>query len=195
MPFTNVMQEPARGMQPASTLAAIAAIGIMFACGGSTPSAQASPTPTPSPSPLTCTGSGTASANWPAPETRTNTSPAIVSATVNGDVLTLTFDQGTPAFEVHPESNAHFMMDPSGKEVDLSGASGATIVLRGFRGDMRNYTGPASIMSSGPHLFEVYALGDFEGVVTWGAGLSGAGCANVTALGSTLTFHFIAATP
>jgi hypothetical protein len=118
--------------------------------------------------------------------------PPIVSAVAAGDILTLTFDQDTPAFEVKTQAGMHFMQDPSGKPVDLAGTAGATIVLRGFRGDMRNYTGPVSIISSGPRLLQVYEIGDFEGVVTWAVGLSGAGCANVTAAGSILTFHFIA---
>jgi hypothetical protein len=106
--------------------------------------------------------------------------------------LTLTFDQGTPAFEVKPQAGSRFAQDPSGRPVDLAGAAGATILLRGFRGDMRNYAGPVSIISSGPLLMQVYELGDFEGVVTWGVGFGSAGCANVTAVGSNLTLHFIA---
>jgi hypothetical protein len=115
-----------------------------------------------------------------------------VSAVAAGDTLTLTFDQGTPEFEVKTQAGTHFMQDPSGKPVDLAGTAGATIVLRGFRGDMRNYTGPVSIISSGPRLLQAYEIGDFEGVVTWAVGLGSATCANVTAAGSTLTFHFIA---
>jgi hypothetical protein len=115
-----------------------------------------------------------------------------VSAVAAGDTFTLTFDQGTPAFEVKTQADTHFSQDPSGKPVDLAGSAGATIVLRGFRGDMRNYAGPVSIVSSGPRLLQTYEIGDFEGVVTWAIGLSGAGCANVTGAGSTLTFHFIA---
>ena len=190
----NVMQQPARRTRLASVPAVIVTVGLLAGCGGSTQQAQSSPTPSPSPSPLACTSAGPASANWPAPESRTSTSPPIVSAAASGDVITLTFDQGTPAFEVHPQNNSHFSKDPSGQPVDLSGTAGATIVLRGFRGDMSNYTGPLSITSGGPRLLQVYKLGDFEGVVTWGAGLSSAGCANVTASGSTLTFRFVAAT-
>lgn len=45
--------------------------------------------------------------------------------------------------------------------------------------------------SSGPLLLQVMQIGDFEGVVTWAAGLSRSSCASVTASGSTLTFRFI----
>lgn len=115
-----------------------------------------------------------------------------MSAVAAGDTFTLSFDQGTPAFEVKTQAGTHFSQDPSGKPVDLAGSAGATIVLRGFRGDMRNYAGPVSIVSSGPRLLQAYEIGDFEGVATWAVGLSGAGCASVTASGSNLAFHFIA---
>jgi hypothetical protein len=65
------------------------------------------------------------------------------------------------------------------------------IVLKGFRGDMNNYVGPASFTSQGPLLLQVKSLGGSEGQVSWGAGLSRPGCASVAANGSTLTFRFI----
>ena len=170
----------------------VAVVMLLAACGSSGGgNSQATPTPTPSSSPLACTTIGAASASWPGPDSRTSTTPPIVSAVAAGDTVTLMFDQGTPAFEIKNQTGTHFSQDPSGKPVDLAGSAGATIVLRGFRGDMRNYTGPVSIISSGPRLLQVYEIGDFEGVVTWAVGLSGAACANVTAAGSNLTFHFV----
>ncbi len=65
------------------------------------------------------------------------------------------------------------------------------IVLSGFRGDMPNYLGPKSGTSQGPLLRQVYEIGDYEGVVAWAAGAAKPACANVTASGSTLLFHFI----
>ncbi len=116
-----------------------------------------------------------------------------MSAIAAGDTLTLTFDQGTPEFEVKPQSTAHFIgTDGRGTPVDVAGSAGAEIILRGFRGDVGNYTGPTLIKSEGPLLLEVRAIGEFEGVVGWAAGLSMPGCANVTASGSTLTFRFTA---
>jgi hypothetical protein len=108
------------------------------------------------------------------------------------DTLTFTFQQGTPAFEVKLQASTHFLRDPSGLPVDLAGSAGATIVLRGFQGGVQNYTGLVSIVSGGPRLLQAYEIGDFEGVVTWAAGLSSPSCASVTAGASTLTFHFIA---
>ena len=63
--------------------------------------------------------------------------------------------------------------------------------MTGFRGDVSNYTGPKTLDSAGPILLQAASIGDFEGYVSWGAGLSKPGCANVTAGGSTLTFHFV----
>lgn len=173
---------------------ALAALVMSLAACGSTDGANSltTPTPTPSASPLACTTSGLASASWISADKRTSVTPAIVSAVAAGDILTLTFDQGTPAFEVKSQAGTHFMQDPSGKPVDLAGSAGATIVLRGFRGDIRNYAGPVSIISGGPRLLQIYEIGDFEGVVTWAVGLGGGSCANVTSAGSTLTFQFIA---
>jgi hypothetical protein len=171
------------------TLASLA--GILSGCG-STSTAQGSGSPTPSPTALSCTSSGRASTAWPAAQSRSTTTPPILSATLVGDTLTLVFDSGTPEFEVTPQSSAHFALQSGqGGSVDLAGSAGITIVLRGFRGDMRNYAGPVSITSPGPLALQVYETGDFEGVVAWGAGVSGSACANVTASGSTLTFRFI----
>lgn len=170
----------------------------MAACGGSnpgnaanSPSASASPSAaaSTSPSAAACTTSG-AAVNWPAPDTAP-ASPAITSVTASGDVLTMTFRQGTPQFELAQQPDTHFSKDPSGQPVTLAGNAGVKITLRGFRGDMQNYAGSTSINSSGGVLLQVMEIGDSEGVVTWAAGANGAACATVTASGSTLTFHFI----
>jgi len=111
--------------------------------------------------------------------------PPIVSATVSGDTLTLTFDQGTPAFAVTPQATAHFT-ETSGRggPVDLAGSAG-------FRGDMQNYTGSMDFTPGSAMLAEVREIGDYEGVIGWAAGLNAPGCANVTAGGSTLASKFI----
>lgn len=174
--------------------ACLGLMALLAACGGSsTATASPSPTPSPTPTPLACTLSGSASASWPQPSSRTATTPPIVSAAVSGDTLTLTFDQGTPAFEVTPQSSSHFT-ETSGRggPVDLTGSAGVLIVLRGFRGDMQNYTGPLDLKPNGHLLLEVREIGDFEGVIGWAAGLSAPGCAAVTSGGSTLTFQFVA---
>jgi hypothetical protein len=136
---------------------ALAALVMLLSACGSTNGANSlsTPTPTPSTSPLACTSSGPASASWTPPDKRTSVTPAIVSAAAAGDILTLTFDQGTPTFEIKSQAGTHFVQDPSGKPIDVAGSAGAAIVLRGFRADMRNYAGPVSIISSGPRLLRI----------------------------------------
>ena len=169
-------------------------LALMFisACGAANSANGQRAPATASPVALTCTASGAASPLWPAVPSASATTPAIVSAAVDGDTLKLTFASGTPQFAVVPVGSAHFTVDPSGRPVDLAGASGVKIVLRGFRGDVSNYNGPARLTSSGSILLEVGAIGDFEGVVSFGAGVSRPACASVTASSSTLTLHFIA---
>lgn len=176
--------------------AGVLLVALLSACG-STSSSVSSPSPTstqtsPSPTSLACTPNGQASANWPSAPSRTSTAPPIVSAAVSDDTLTLTFDQGTPQFAVTPQTSAHFTeTNGRGGPVDLSGSAGVLIILRGFRGDMQNYTGPKDFTAGGSLLKEAREIGDYEGVVGWAAGLGAPGCANVTSGASTLTFRFV----
>jgi hypothetical protein len=169
-------------------LTQILAVTLLCACGAAT---STTTLPSPSPPGNSCTSSGPESPTWALPQPASNPIPTIQSATVSGDTLKVTFVTGTPIFQVTPQSSAHFSQDPSGKPVNLAGSAGARILLSGFRGFRPNYAGPTTLTSSGPLLLQVAELGDFEGYVSWGVGLSTPGCANVTTSGSTLTFHFI----
>jgi hypothetical protein len=173
---SNPSQQPAAATRPAAT---------NTAANSAVPSSAAASTTTLS----SCTASG-ASPGFQAPGP--GEPPAIASAAVANDDFTLVFAHGTPTFEVRPQSSAHFSEDPSGRRVTLAGSSGVSIILRGFRGDVQNYRGPTPLTSHGPLLLQVAEIGDFEGVVTWAAGLSAPSCTSVTVSGSTLTFHFIA---
>jgi hypothetical protein len=112
---------------------------------------------------------------------------------VSGDALNFTFTKGTPPLQVITQSGTDFSEDPSGKPVKLAGTDGASIVLTGFRGDRSNYKGEKKLKSLGPRLLEVVELGDSEGNVSWGVGLSGPSCTIVTSSGSTLSFLFVPA--
>jgi hypothetical protein len=174
------------------TRAVLATLGLalLSACGSTSGTAvPISPTATT----LTCTSSGVASPDWSVPQPGSTPMPPIVSATASGDTLTLTFRQGTPAFSVAQTPTAHFLRDPSGLPLDLSGTAGVVIKMTGFRGDVENYTGQKIFASGGPLLLQIAEVGDFEGIVGWAGGLSKPGCANVTASGSTLTIHYIPA--
>jgi len=166
------------------------ALALLCACGSN---AHIAAQTSPSPATLACTSSGQASPSWPAPWMRSGSALPIVSATVGQDTFKLTFDSGTPAFELTPQSSAHFYADSGlGQPIDLAGSAGVRIVLRGFRGDMDTYAGPVSFTSQGPLLVQVKSLGGWEGQASWAAGLSRPGCASVTSTDSTLTFHFVA---
>jgi len=167
--------------------------GVLSGCG-SVPATGGGGTaqPTQSPVALTCTSAGTASMEWPKAWDASD-KPAITAAEATGDTLKLTFVSGTPEFKVEQQPTAKFVDDASGRAVALTGSAGVRIVLRGFRGDLSNYDGPAKLSSTGPLLLQAGSIGDFEGVVSFGAGVSAPACANVTATGSTLTFRFVAA--
>ena len=177
-------------------MAALALSVVLAACGSGTgsPAPSTSPPGSPSPTPVACSTGGPASSSWIAPDKRTSTTPPIVSVSVSGDTLTLTFDGGTPAFELTRQPSAHFpLTGGQGGRADLAGSAGVLIILRGFRGDVHNYTGQKDFKPQGPVLLEVEELGDFEGVVGWGAGLSAPGCAAAAMSASALTFTFIRA--
>ena len=170
-------------------LTLILALTLLCACGG-TPGSFAT-LPTPSPPGDTCNSSGFATLDWALPQPASNPAPTIMSVTVGGDFLRMTFFSGTPQFQMTPQPDAHFTQDPSGSPVNLAGTAGARLLLTGFRGFRPNYAGPKTLTSKGPLLLQVAELGDFEGYVSWGVGLAGPGCANVSTSGSVLTFHFM----
>jgi hypothetical protein len=169
-------------------LALILALAFTCSCGET---AGVTPDPSPSPPGSTCTASGPGSFDWSLPQPASNPAPTILAVNVTADTLQITFFHGTPPFQVTPQASAHFTQDPSGNPVNLAGAAGVRIVLHGFRGFRPNYSGAKTFTSTGPLLLQVAQLGDFEGYVSWGVGLSAAGCANVTTDGSILSFHFL----
>jgi hypothetical protein len=113
--------------------------------------------------------------------------------TVSGDTLVFKFFAGTPQYTITPQGSAHFTQDASGAPVNLAGTAGVKILFQGFRGFTPNYTGPKTLTSSGPLLLQVAQIGDFEGYVSFGVGLSESGCATVASNGTTLTLKFIKA--
>jgi hypothetical protein len=216
---TTVADGPALFPAAVCWLLFVVGFALVCACGQATPRAAApaaSPaTPTLNPTPTAtavaaqpantltepvantpaaaCSTSGPASASWAAPWNRP-AGPAIVAATATGDTFTLTFDHGTPAFEVSPTSNTAFIRDPKGDRVVLAGTAGVAIHLTAFRGDVINFQGTTPRPPAGSLLREVREIGDFEGEVNWAAGLAQPACAAVTSSGSTITFHFVPTT-
>jgi hypothetical protein len=80
-----------------------------------------------------------------------------------------------PAYTVSRQASAKFIKDPSGMDVTLRGSHGLRIVFHGASG-VESYTGPRDLTPGLPVVQEVQQLGDFEAVMSWGAGLSQGSC-------------------
>src|ERR1700693_1172631 len=80
-----------------------------------------------------------------------------------------------PAYTVSRQASAQFVKDPSGQPVTMRGSSGLRIVFHGASVSP-TYTGSRDQTPSLPVVQEVEQLGDFEAVLSWGAGLSRASC-------------------
>ena len=80
-----------------------------------------------------------------------------------------------PAYTVSRQASTKFIKDPSGMEVTMRGTSGLRIVFHGASG-ADSYTKSRDITPGLPVVQEVEQLGDFEAVLSWGAGLSRPSC-------------------
>ncbi|HEX9096462.1 MAG TPA: hypothetical protein VF990_10215 [Candidatus Dormibacteraeota bacterium] len=80
-----------------------------------------------------------------------------------------------PAYTVSRQASAQFVKDPSGMPVSMRGSAGLRIVFHGASG-ASSYTGSRDLTPGLPVVQEVEQLGDFEAVLSWGAGLSRASC-------------------
>jgi hypothetical protein len=80
-----------------------------------------------------------------------------------------------PAYTVSRQASAKFVKDPSGLPVTMRGSSGLRIVFQGASGST-SYSGIRDLTPNLPVVQEVEQLGDFEAVLSWGAGLSQASC-------------------
>jgi hypothetical protein len=88
-----------------------------------------------------------------------------------------------PAYTVSRQGSAKFIKDPSGMPVSMRGSAGLRIVFHGASG-VDSYTGSRDITPSLPVVEEVEQLGDFEAVLSWGAGLSQPSCIRTLELSS-----------
>ena len=80
-----------------------------------------------------------------------------------------------PAYTVSRQASAKFVRDPSGLPVTMRGSAGLRIVFHGASG-ATSYSGSRDQVVNLPVVEEVEQLGDFEAVLSWGAGLSQASC-------------------
>jgi hypothetical protein len=88
-----------------------------------------------------------------------------------------------PHYRITPKSNTTFALDPSGRSVTLLGTAGQRVVLHTATG-IGTYHGSADFRTGFPQLVEARRLGDFEGYVTWGLGLTHQACKRVFTLTS-----------
>jgi len=80
-----------------------------------------------------------------------------------------------PAYTVSRQASAKFVKDPSGLPVTMRGSAGLRIVFHGASG-ATSYSGSRDQIVNLPVVQEVEQLGDFEAVLSWGAGLSQPSC-------------------
>ena len=144
---------------------------------GFPPAPVASPSPSPSASPSPQYICGASMGFVPQAPTQSANINAIRTGTHDGyDRLTIEFNNGQPAsIEVDPQSNTKFVTDPRGANVTLAGKVGIKVTI--YVADAHTaYSGPTDIKTGFNGLIEVRELGDFEGYVTFGLGLSSPGC-------------------
>jgi hypothetical protein len=80
-----------------------------------------------------------------------------------------------PNYTVSRQASAQFVKDPSGLPVSMHGSAGLRVVFHGASG-ASSYSGSRDQIYNLPVLQEVEQLGDFEAVLSWGAGLSRSSC-------------------
>jgi hypothetical protein len=88
-----------------------------------------------------------------------------------------------PRFDVRPQASPRFIEDPSGQPVTLLGRAGVLVVLHDSSLH-DGFSGPTDLKPRLPLLREARSTGDFEGVVSWGLGVSRPACARVFTLSS-----------
>ena len=102
---------------------------------------------------------------------------------VGYDRITIEFkDVRTGTIKVIPQANTKFVMDGSGATVTLAGKYGLLIKITGADNHTA-FSGSTDIKTlQFPEILEVRRVGDFEGVVQWGVGLSSSACYQATIL-------------
>jgi hypothetical protein len=142
-----------------------------------------SPSPVPTVSPFVCSAGSLTLTSQTAPPlalidaVRTGTHPGY-------DRVTIEFKNGTTGtIKVIPQANPNFIRDPKGDTVTLLGSLGLLVVITGAD-NHTTFSGSTDIKTSYPGILEVRELGDFEGKVQWGLGLSSSSCYRAAMLDS-----------
>ncbi|HEY9287174.1 MAG TPA: hypothetical protein VIT43_04030 [Candidatus Dormibacteraeota bacterium] len=80
-----------------------------------------------------------------------------------------------PSYTVTRQASSNFVKDPSGQEVILQGSDGLRIVFHGASA-AGSYPGASDLKPNLAVVKELEKIGDFEAVLSWGAGLSQDAC-------------------
>jgi hypothetical protein len=150
----------------------------------SAPSASAAPTPLPTTpqatdlGPFTCQDAAGGTSAGP---TMQLTAMRVAHQSAGYDRIVFEFGASSgasphmPVYTVSRQASSNFVKDPSGLPVTLQGSSGLRIVFHGATGS-DTYNDSRDRVLYLPVIKEVEQLGDFEAVLSWGAGLSRASC-------------------
>jgi hypothetical protein len=98
-----------------------------------------------------------------------------------------------PAYTVSRQASAKFVKDPSGLPVTMRGSAGLRIVFHGA--SATSYSGSRDLTYTLPAVQEVEQLGDFEAVLSWGAGLSQPSCIRTLELSNPIRLVIDVQTP
>jgi hypothetical protein len=146
------------------------------------PAAGASPTPAPRPSgtpspalpAFTCAQQSGGAAVTPPP--LAGVTMVRLGPQSGYDRFVIQFNGPVPQYDVTPQGSATFVHDASGAPVTLSGSAGLLVTLHSAQ-SQGTYTGSTDLRPAGTAVVqEARQVGDYEGVVHWGLGLSNAAC-------------------
>jgi hypothetical protein len=97
----------------------------------------------------------------------------------DGDWIVFEFDSASvPAYTIEQQDNATFTRPASGQKVMLLGSAGLKIQFLSSDGHT-TYSGPYDMKPSTVVVTEVTQVGDYEGYLSWGVGLSHRACNSV----------------
>lgn len=100
------------------------------------------------------------------------------------DRFVVQFTGEVPGYKITRQPTPNFNEDASGKPVSLAGSAGITVRFYPVDWLHNTYTGSGDLKPGGQVLKQAHELGDFEGTLTWGLGLSRAACTRAFTLAS-----------
>ncbi|HEY2705003.1 MAG TPA: hypothetical protein VGL20_15070 [Candidatus Dormibacteraeota bacterium] len=162
---------------PASGTAAPAA--ATSAAAGAVATSTTAPTPVPTAAPLPCSSAPVERTVAGASGTARVLDVAAASHESAGyDRFVIRLSGAPSSYRVVTQGTPDFFEDASGRPVTLEGTAGVRVSLQGVAGAPA-YAGPTDLHPGLAQLREARQTGAFEGVVSWGLGLAGAGCIRV----------------